>query len=149
MTAAGRSLATALWRARFASGLLQPSYTTSWDTAVDCFSGAGLGGASVAVALRRPVGLVGRGDAGEVSRTRGAGVSGARGRRSLDRRRHGVSEEGFAFGWRGATILRTAGQDRQLPDRGDALDRQSSCGSADRLSALSARKLGQRRRASR
>jgi len=32
MTAASRSLATALWRARFASGLLQPSYTTSWDT---------------------------------------------------------------------------------------------------------------------
>ena len=31
MTAASRSLATALWGARFASGLLQPSYT-SWDT---------------------------------------------------------------------------------------------------------------------
>jgi hypothetical protein len=32
MTTASRSLATALWRARFASGLLPPSYTTSWDT---------------------------------------------------------------------------------------------------------------------
>jgi len=32
MTAASRSLATALWRARFASGLLRPSYTTNWDT---------------------------------------------------------------------------------------------------------------------
>jgi hypothetical protein len=32
MTAASRSLATALWRARFASGLLHPSYTTSWGT---------------------------------------------------------------------------------------------------------------------
>ena len=32
MTTASRSLATALWRARFASGLLQPSYTTRWDT---------------------------------------------------------------------------------------------------------------------
>ena len=32
MTAASRSLATALWGARFASGLLHPSYTTSWDT---------------------------------------------------------------------------------------------------------------------
>ena len=32
MAAASRSLATALWRARFASGLLQPSYTTSRDT---------------------------------------------------------------------------------------------------------------------
>ncbi len=32
MTAASRSLATALWRARFASGLLRPNYTTSSDT---------------------------------------------------------------------------------------------------------------------
>ncbi len=37
MTAASRSLATALWRARFASGLLRRSYTISWDaTRVDC-----------------------------------------------------------------------------------------------------------------
>ncbi len=32
MTAASRSLATALWGARFASGLLRPCYTTAWDT---------------------------------------------------------------------------------------------------------------------
>jgi hypothetical protein len=32
MTAASRSLATALWRARFASGLLPLSYTTKRDT---------------------------------------------------------------------------------------------------------------------
>ena len=32
MTTASRSLATALWGARFASGLLRPSYTTSRDT---------------------------------------------------------------------------------------------------------------------
>ena len=32
MAAASRSLATALWGARFASGLLQPSYTTKRDT---------------------------------------------------------------------------------------------------------------------
>jgi hypothetical protein len=32
MATASRSLATAQWRARFASGLLRPSYTTSWDT---------------------------------------------------------------------------------------------------------------------
>jgi hypothetical protein len=31
MTAASRSLATALWRARFASGLLPLSYTTKRD----------------------------------------------------------------------------------------------------------------------
>ena len=34
MAAASRSLATALWGARFASGLLQPSYTTNRDTTV-------------------------------------------------------------------------------------------------------------------
>jgi hypothetical protein len=32
MAAASRSLATALWGARFASGLLQPNYTTKRDT---------------------------------------------------------------------------------------------------------------------
>ena len=32
MTAASRSLATALWGARFASGLLPSGYTTIWDT---------------------------------------------------------------------------------------------------------------------
>jgi ribosomal protein L33 len=31
MAAASRSLATALWKARFASGLLRRSYTTTWD----------------------------------------------------------------------------------------------------------------------
>ena len=34
MTAASRSLATALWEARFASGLLPQSYTTTRDTTV-------------------------------------------------------------------------------------------------------------------
>ena len=32
MATASRSLATALWRARFASGLPRPSYTTNGDT---------------------------------------------------------------------------------------------------------------------
>jgi hypothetical protein len=32
MAAASRSLATELWGARFASGLLQPGYTTKRDT---------------------------------------------------------------------------------------------------------------------
>ena len=35
MTAASRSLATALWGARFASGLLPQSYTTNRDTTAD------------------------------------------------------------------------------------------------------------------
>jgi hypothetical protein len=56
----------------------------------------------------------------------------------------GFQEEGFAFGRRGATILRAAGQDRQLSDCGDALDRQSSYGPARRLSPLSARRMGER-----
>jgi hypothetical protein len=34
MAAASRSLATALWGARFASGLLQSRYTTTGDTTV-------------------------------------------------------------------------------------------------------------------
>lgn len=36
MTAASHSLATALWKARFASGLLMKCYTTSWDTIRAC-----------------------------------------------------------------------------------------------------------------
>jgi hypothetical protein len=36
MAAASRSLATTLQGARFASGLLQPSYTTYRDTTRDC-----------------------------------------------------------------------------------------------------------------
>jgi hypothetical protein len=36
MAAASRSLATALWEARFASGLLNPSYTIKWDTTPLC-----------------------------------------------------------------------------------------------------------------
>ena len=34
MTTASHSLATALWRARFASGLLECGYTTNRDTTV-------------------------------------------------------------------------------------------------------------------
>jgi hypothetical protein len=37
MATASHSLATALWRARFASGLLRPSYTTSLDTTNDVY----------------------------------------------------------------------------------------------------------------
>ena len=46
MTAASRSLATALWGARFASGLLPQSYTTTRDTTfaegVGCVEHSGL-----------------------------------------------------------------------------------------------------------
>ena len=44
MTAASRSHAAALWRARFASGLLPPTYTTKWDT-TSLYESPELGGA--------------------------------------------------------------------------------------------------------
>jgi hypothetical protein len=56
----------------------------------------------------------------------------------------GFQEEGLAFRRRSTTILRAAGQDRQLSDCDDALDRQSSYGPARRLSPLSARRMGER-----
>ena len=46
MTAASRSLATALSRARFASGLLQPTYTTNRDTTFSSLLDHGLSRAS-------------------------------------------------------------------------------------------------------
>ena len=52
MTAASRSLATALWGARFASGLLPPSYTTNRDTTFFCVDLA-TGGRSRRTSVRR------------------------------------------------------------------------------------------------
>jgi SRSO17 transposase len=43
---------------------------------------------------------------------------------SVDHRRHGISEEGQAFSWRGAAILRPTRQTGQVSDRGDAFDRE-------------------------
>ena len=45
----------------------------------------------------------------------------AQGRIRRDRRRHGLRQEGRPFGGRRPAVLRAARQDRQLPDRGDAL----------------------------
>ena len=73
-------------------------------------SGARCSGASVAVALRRAVGVVGRGDTGQYPRARDAGVGGAGRHRGLDRRRHRVSEEGLAFGGGSAPVLWAVGK---------------------------------------
>lgn len=55
----------------------------------------------------------------------------------MNRRRHGFRQEGRSFGGRRAAILRAAGQNRQLPDRGDAFDRQS-CGQPAHKAGLAA-----------
>src|SRR5271166_6146812 len=62
--------------------------------------------------------------------------------RGLDCRRHGLRKEGRALGRRGAAILRAARQDRQLSNRGDAVDRQSRREPADRPSSLPDGRLG-------
>src|SRR3990170_2835103 len=53
----------------------------------------------------------------------------------MDRRRHGFPQAGHAFGRRASSVLRPAWQAGQLSGGGDAVDRQSSCQPADRLSA--------------
>ncbi len=67
---------------------------------------------------------------GKVRDLTGAGVCGARRRRSLDRRRDFRRRVRIRSARRGN--MRAAGQDRQLSDRGDAIDRQSSRESAPR-----------------
>src|SRR5260370_99391 len=64
---------------------------------------------------------------------------------SLDHRRYRVSQERRAFGRGASSVLRTARQAGQLPGGGDAVDRQPSCQSSDRLSALSAARVERRR----
>jgi hypothetical protein len=55
MAAASRSLATALWGARFASGLLHPSYTINRDT-----TGQPVRGLSVDAIVRSERGMADR-----------------------------------------------------------------------------------------
>ena len=127
----------------YCTGLLMPVERKSVEPmAAMVVAGARVGGASVAAAFCRAVGVVGRGDAGQGQRSRGAGVRSERRRRGVDRRRHGISEEGLAFRGRGAPILRTVGQDGQLPDRGDALAGQPSHEPADRATGSICRKPG-------
>ena len=62
----------------------------------------------------------------------------------LDRRRHGIPQEGRSFCRRRPAILRSAWQAGQLSDRGLAVGSQRAREPADRLSALSSRGLGSR-----
>jgi hypothetical protein len=62
----------------------------------------------------------------------------------LDRRRHGISQEGRSFGWRRPAILRSAWQAGQLSGRCLAVGSQRARKPAARLSALSSRGLGGR-----
>src|SRR5271165_310414 len=64
--------------------------------------------------------------------------------RGLDHRRYVLSQAGHAFGWRASSILRATRQTGELPSGGDALDRESPCQLADRLSAVSAADMGGR-----
>ena len=68
--------------------------------------------------------------------------SSARTDRGLDRRRHRLSQEGQAFGRRGAAVLRPARQAGQLSGGGEPVGRQPCGQPADRLAALSAGGLG-------
>src|SRR5579863_3745498 len=95
----------------YCTGLLMPRAQERGADRVGGSSVARLGGTSVAAAFRRAVGLVGRKRVGQGARARRAGDGDARPDRGLDCRRHGLREEGRAFGGRGATILRTARQD--------------------------------------
>jgi len=63
---------------------------------------------------------------------------------SLDRRRHGIPEEGRSFRWRRPAVLRATRQAGQLSDCGVVVGSQRAREPADRLSALSSRGLGGR-----
>src|SRR5499427_2048222 len=100
--------------------------------------------ASVAAAFYRRGKMVGR----EGSRA-GAGTGAARAEtpradRSVDYRRHELSQERAAFGRGGSTILWRAWQAGQLSGRGDVVDRQSRCELAGGLSAVFAEGVGER-----
>ena len=63
-----------------------------------------------------------------------AGAGTPRADRSVDHRRHELSQERAAFGRGSSTIVRRAWQAGQLSGRGDVVDRQSRCELAGGLS---------------
>ena len=73
----------------------------------------------------------------------------ARAPRRVDHRRHQFSQTGHPLGRRGASVLWRAGQDRELPSRGDgrALDRRARVD--DRRAVVSPETVAQRRRSAR
>ena len=64
--------------------------------------------------------------------------------KSLDRRRHGIPEEGRSFRWRRVAVLRATRQAGQLSDCSVVVGSQRAREPAGRLSALSSRGLGSR-----
>src|SRR5262249_24947129 len=83
--------------------------------------------ASVAAAFYRRGKMVGREGSREGARTGAARAETPRADRSVDHRRHELSQERAAFGRGGSTILWRAWQAGQLSGRGDVVDRQSRC----------------------
>src|SRR5215510_2935322 len=100
--------------------------------------------ASVAAAFYRRGKIVGREGSREGAGTGAAKAGTPRADRSVDHRRHELSQERAAFGRGGSTILRRAWQAGQLSGRGDVVDRQSRCELAGGLSAVFAEGVGER-----
>src|SRR4029434_9073207 len=83
--------------------------------------------ASVAAAFYWRGRMVGREGSREGAETGTAGAGTPRADRSVDYRRHQLSQERASFGRSGSTILRGAWQAGQLSGRGDVVDRTSRC----------------------
>ena len=73
----------------------------------------------------------------------------ARAPRRVDHRRDQLSQTGDAFGRRGASVLWRAGQDRELPSRGDGRAVDGGARVDDRRAVVSPEALAQRRRPTR
>ena len=101
--------------------------------------------ASVAAAFSRQGRVVRREGARQGARSGAAADRAARADRSLDHRRHQLPQMRIALGGRVAPILRPARQAGQLPGRRLAVGGQSRRQPARRLSAVSARELGEGR----
>ena len=111
--------------AAYCTGLLLPGERKSVEPmAARTAPGRGRRQAPVAAAFCRQ-GAVGRGRCSPRCARCAAGDRAAGADRGLDHRRHRLSQEGQAFGRRGAAVLRPARQAGQLPGRGVAVGGQS------------------------
>src|SRR5262245_66661627 len=88
--------------------------------------------------------MVGREGSREGAGTGAAKAGTPRADRSVDHRRHELSQERAAFSRGGSTILRRAWQAGQLSGRGDVVDRQSRSELAGGLSAEYSEGVGER-----
>src|SRR6185312_3701188 len=112
-------------------------------------AGAGLGQAPVVAAFRRQRAMVERAGSQPDPGADPAAHRRQRRDRSLDHRRHRVSEEGPSLGRGGPSILRPARQAGQLSGRGQPVCGQSCSEPADRLATVPAAGVGGRCRAPR